>query len=62
MTECKSLIATWGEPDEAAARYEKSLYGVWHKDVSEVTYMANTYQWLNKSNISANTEALLMAA
>ena len=30
--------------------------------MSEVTDMARTYQWLNKSNIRANTEALIMAA
>ena len=30
--------------------------------MSEVTDMARAYQWLNKSNIRANTEALIMAA
>ena len=62
MAECKRLIAIWKEPDEAAARYEKLLHGAWYKGVSEVADMAHTYQWLNKSNIKANTEALIMVA
>ena len=62
MAECKRLIAIWKEPDEAAAWYEKPLHGAWHKGVSEVADMACTNQWLNKSNIRANTEALIMAA
>ena len=52
----------WKESDEAAAWYEKPLHGAWHKGVSEVVEMARTYQWLNKSNIKANTSALIMAA
>ena len=62
MAECKRIIATWKEPDEAAAWYEKPLHGAWHKSVSDVADMALTYQWLNKSNIRSNTEALIMAA
>ena len=62
MAECKRLIATWKEPVKAAAWYEKPLHGVWHKGVSEVADIALTYQWLNKSNIRANTEVLIMAA
>ena len=34
----------------------------WHKGLSEVANIARTYQWFNKSNIKANTEALIMAA
>ena len=34
MAECKRLIATWKEPDEVAAWYEKPLHGAWHKGVS----------------------------
>ena len=30
--------------------------------MSEVAHMARTCQWLNKSNIRANTEALITAA
>ena len=30
--------------------------------MSEVGDMTHTYQWLNKSNIKANTEALIMEA
>ena len=59
---CKSLIATCKEPVEAVAWHEKPLHGAWHKGVSEVTDMARTYQWLNKSNIKANIEALIMGA
>ena len=62
MAEWKHLVATWKEPDEAAAWYEKPLHGAWHKGVSEVADITSTYQWLNKSNIKANTEALIMAA
>ena len=62
MAECKLLIAAWKEPDESAAWYEKPLHGSWHKAVSETVNMAMTYQWLTKSNIRANTEALIMAA
>ena len=62
MAECNRLIAIWKEPGEAAAWYEKPLHGAWHKGVSEVADMTHTYQWLNKSNIKANTEALIMAA
>ena len=62
MAECKHLIATWKEPDEAAAWYEKPLYGAWHKGVSDVADMARLYQWLNKSNIRASTKALVMTA
>ena len=61
MAKCKRLIATWKEPDEAAAWYEKPLHGTWHKGVSEVADIACTYQWLNKSN-RANTDALIMVA
>ena len=61
MVECKRLIATWKGPDKAAAWYGKPLHGAWHKDVSEVADMARTYQRLNKSNIRANIEALIMA-
>ena len=50
------------EPDKAAAWYEKPLHGAWHKGVAEVADMTSTYQWLKKSNIKANTEALIMAA
>ena len=60
--ECKRMLAIWKKPDEAAAWYEKLLHGAWHKGVSEVADMTRTYQWLNKSNIKANTEALIMAA
>ena len=62
MAECKCFIATWKEPDEAAAWYERLLHGVWHKSVSEVADMARTYQWLNRSSIRANTKALIMTA
>ena len=62
MAKCRSFIATWKKPDKAAVWYEKPLHGPWHKGVSEVTYMVILYQWLNKSNITANTEALIMAA
>ena len=62
MAEFKRLIAIWKEPDEAVAWYEKPLHGAWHKGVLEVADTALTYQWLNKSNIRANTEALIMAA
>ena len=40
----------------------RSLHGAWHKGVSEFADMTSTYQWPNKSNIKANTEALIMAA
>ena len=62
MAECKRFIAIWKELDEAAAWYEKHLHGAWHKGVSEVADMTHAYQWLNKSNIKANTEALIMSA
>ena len=62
MAECKRLIATWKEPDEAASWYEKPLHGASHKGVSEVADMTPTYQLLHKSNIKANPEALIMAA
>ena len=62
MTKCKRLIAIWKKPDEATAWYQKPLHGAWYKGVSEVANMTSTYQWLNKSNVKANTEALNMAA
>ena len=37
------------------------LIATW-KELDEVADMARTYQWLNKSNIEANTEALIIAA
>ena len=40
----------------------KQIVTHWHKGVSEVANMARTYQWLNKINIRANTEDLIMAA
>ena len=43
MAEFKRLIATWQEPDEAAAWFEKPLHGACHKAVSEVTDMTRTY-------------------
>ena len=42
MAQCKHLIATRKEPDEAATWYEKLLHGTWHKGVSEVADMART--------------------
>ena len=62
MADCECLTATWKNPDEAAAWYEKPLQDALHKSVSEVADMPRTCQWLNKSNIRANTEALIMAA
>ena len=62
MAECKRLIATKKDPDETSAWYQKPLHGAWHKGVSEVADMVRTYLWLNKSNIRANTQALIMAA
>ena len=61
MAECKRLLATWKEPDKAAAWYKKPCMAPGTK-VSEVADMARTYQWLNKSDIRANTEALIIAA
>ena len=43
IAECKHLIATWKEPDEAAVWYEKPLHGAWHKCVLEVADMVHTY-------------------
>ena len=40
MTEYLPFIATWKEPDKAAAWYEKPLHDAWHKSVSEVADMA----------------------
>ena len=62
MLHFSAILTTWKEPDEAAAWYEKPLHCAWHKGVSEVADMDLTYQWLNKSNIRANTGALIMAA
>ena len=62
MAECRHLIATWKKSDEAAAWYKKPLHGAWHKGVSEVADMTRTDQWLNKSNIRVNTEALIIGA
>ena len=62
VAECKRFITTWKDPDEAAAWYEKLLHGAWHKGVTEFADMAHTYKLLIKSNIRANTEALIMAA
>ena len=39
MAEYKRSIATWKEPDEAAAWYEKPLHGAWHKDVANTPIM-----------------------
>ena len=47
---------------KAAAWYEKTVHGAWRKGVSEVADIARTSQWLNKSNIKANTKALIIAA
>ena len=38
------------------------MHSDWHKGVSKVADKARTYQWLNKSNIRANFQALIMAA
>ena len=62
MAECKRLIAIWKEPNETAAWYENPLHGAGHKGVSEIADMARAYQWLNKGNIRANTEAWIMTA
>ena len=62
MIECKRLIANRMEPYKAAAWYEKPLHATWHKDMSVVAYMASTFLWLNKSEIRADTKALVMAA
>ena len=62
IAECKRLIATQKNPDEAAAWHQKPPHGAWHRGESKIANMYLTYQWLNKSNIRANTEALVMAA
>ena len=62
MAECKHLIATWKEQDEAAVWYEKRLQNAWQRGVSEVADMGCTYQPLCKSNIKANAKALTMSA
>ena len=61
MAECKCLIATWKEPNEAAAWYEKPLHGTWNRGVRSCRH-GRTCQWLNKSNIKENIKALIMAA
>ena len=48
--------------DKAEAWYEKPLHGAWHKGVSKVIDMTRIYQCLNKRNIRANTDSLIMAA
>ena len=38
------------------------LHGKHHRDIQEVADLEKSYQWLEKSNLKANTEALIMAA
>ena len=59
---CRRLIATWKKLDKAAVWHEKPLHGALHKNVPEFADTACTYQWLNKSNIRANTKTLIMEA
>lgn len=62
MKECQRLIANWEPPQDKEPWYDKPLHGAWHNGVAEVADMRKTYQWLTRSNIKANTEALIMAA
>ena len=38
------------------------LFGAYHRRIAEVSDLHLTYQWLNKCDLTANTEALILAA
>ena len=42
--------------------HSKPLHGAFHMKIKEIADMKLTYQWLEKSDIRDNTEALIMAA
>ena len=53
--------------NEAAQRpttnwQDKPLHGKYHQSIEKVADLEKTYQWLVKSNLKDNTEALIMAA
>ena len=62
MAECQGTAANWTAPPTPADWYDKPLHGAWHAGVTKVADLGKTYQWLNKANFKANTEALIMAA
>ncbi|XP_067939780.1 uncharacterized protein [Watersipora subatra] len=57
-----SLTMELRPDDEEIDWHMKPLDGAYHRQVSEVDDIHQTYMWLNKENLLANTESLLMAA
>ena len=41
---------------------DKALHGKFHQNISKIADLNKSYQWLEKTNIRDNTEALIMAA
>ena len=48
--------------DDAFQWQAMSLHGAYHRQIAEVSDLHLTYQWLNKCDLTANTEALILAA
>jgi hypothetical protein len=62
MAECHVIVANWEAPPSSEPWYSKPLHGAWHSGVSKVAAMDKSFQWMMRSNLKANTEALIMAA
>ncbi|XP_067950459.1 uncharacterized protein [Watersipora subatra] len=48
--------------DEEIDCHTKPLHGAYHRQISKVGDFHQTYMWLNKGNLTANTESLIMTA
>ena len=65
LSECQSVITTKepaADDDGTTDWRNRPLHGTYHRQISEVCDAEKTYQWLKKCNLTANTEALILAA
>jgi len=62
MAECQDTVASWTTQPVIPDWYSKPLHGAWHTSVTQVADIGKTYQWLNRTGLEMNTEALIMAA
>ncbi|CAJ1059649.1 uncharacterized protein LOC127604228 [Xyrichtys novacula] len=49
------------EPEEPSWE-EKTLLGMYHRQIAEVADMSKSYQWLERAGLKDSTEALIMGA
>ena len=65
LSECLSVITTKepaADDDGATDWRDRPLHSTYHCQISEVCDAEKTYQWLKKCDLTAKTEALILAA